>query len=175
MDHDQNFFLFKKEDGSVYGPLSLSELKTWASQAFISPSDKVSTDQITWNRAPLLAELQMDYLIQLDGGDLYGPTTLGAIQEFLKAGEIHSETLVINCLEGTTTSVVNLSFPDNEQAIEIFENSLVTDANDPRVLHERIKELEATVNEQARHIEELEKDCKSFKEQLEALSGSPTT
>ncbi len=40
----------------------------------------------------MVPELGMDWLIELTSEQLYGPTTLGALQEFLNLGEINADT-----------------------------------------------------------------------------------
>src|SRR5437764_2526213 len=97
----QGWFLRKHEDGSVFGPLSFEQLAKWASAAQVAPHDAVSCDQLTWIKAPMLPELGMDWLVELTSEQYYGPTTLGAIQEFIRLGEIDGETFVINSCDGT--------------------------------------------------------------------------
>lgn len=170
MDPNQNFFLLKNEDGSVFGPVPLSDLKAWAEQALVSPFDKVSTDQATWKRAPMLPDLGMDYLVQVTDEDLYGPTTLGAIKEFLNAGEINADTVVINCLDGSTASVASLPLPEDEE--EEGEASAPKATSLRAALQQRVKELEATVAEQRRYIARLEEAYTALEARLEASERS---
>lgn len=109
--------LLKHDDGTVFGPVSFSQIKEWAEAAQISPLDKVSTDQHTWSKAPMIPELEMDWLLQMSDDHFYGPTTLPAIQEFIKEGEIDHETLVINCKDATQTKVGNLPFQQKEDDV----------------------------------------------------------
>ena len=85
-----NLYLLKAEDSEVFGPVDFKQVTAWATAAQISPLDKVSSDQQTWFKAPMVPELEMDWLIELTSEQLYGPTTLGAIQEFLNLGEVIS-------------------------------------------------------------------------------------
>src|SRR3954452_5820438 len=98
--NNQQWYL-RKQDGSVFGPLTFDQLASWASNAQIAPHDAISTDQLTWSKAPMLPELGMDWLVEVTSEQYYGPTTLGAIQEFIRLGEIDSETFVINSCDGT--------------------------------------------------------------------------
>jgi hypothetical protein len=94
--------LLKAADREVYGPIDLEHLRAWAAEAKISPLDKVSHDgRQSWVRAPMVGELAMDWLIEMSDNYLYGPTSVGAIQEFLATGEIDENVMVINCLEAT--------------------------------------------------------------------------
>ena len=61
----QDWFLRKHEDGSIFGPLPFAQLARWASSAQVAPHDVVSTDQVTWIKAPMLAELEMDWLVEV--------------------------------------------------------------------------------------------------------------
>jgi hypothetical protein len=58
----------------------------------------------------MVAELQMDWLIEMTDGFLYGPTSVGTLQEFLAMGEINENTTVINTLESTTSRIGELPF-----------------------------------------------------------------
>ena len=80
----RTWYLYKAADKDVFGPTDLATLKSWASEAKISPLDKISADnRQSWNRAPMVAELQMDMLVQMPDHYLYGPTNVATIQEFL--------------------------------------------------------------------------------------------
>lgn len=164
MDPNQNFYLLKNEDGTVFGPVPFTELKSWADQALISPFDKVSTDQAAWNRAPMLAELGMDYLIQVSDKALYGPTTIGAIKEFLNAGEITGETVVINCKDGSTCKVSSLPFQQSQDPDDPANPSAPKAARLTSALRQRIKELETVVAEQQRYIAQLEEAYSALKQ-----------
>lgn len=87
--------------------------------AQIHPQDVISNDGRTWNKAPMLTELQMDWLVEIPGQPLYGPTTAGTLLEFLKLGEVSAETKILNCCTGEKTRLGDVSFftppppPDN--------------------------------------------------------------
>src|SRR3954465_15250615 len=101
----QDWFLRKHDDGQIFGPLPFVQLARWASLAQVAPHDAVSTDQMTWTKAPMLPELGMDWLVEVTSERFYGPTTLGAIQEFMRLGEISGETFVINSCDGSRKRV----------------------------------------------------------------------
>src|SRR5918998_795717 len=103
------WFLRKHEDGSIFGPLAFDQLARWASSAQVAPHDSISTDQTNWMKAPMLPELGMDWIVEVTSQRLYGPTTLGAIREFLRLGEIDEETFVINACDGTRQQIRDLA------------------------------------------------------------------
>src|SRR3954471_3763606 len=102
--NNQQWYL-RKQDGSVFGPLTFDQLASWASNAQIAPHDAISTDQINWIKAPMLPELGMDWLVEVTSERYYGPTTLGAIQEFIQLREIDAETYIINACDGTRRQI----------------------------------------------------------------------
>lgn len=69
----QQWFLRKQEDGTVFGLLSFEQLARWASTAQIAPHDLVSTGQENWMKAPMLAELAMDWLVEVTSETLLRP------------------------------------------------------------------------------------------------------
>ena len=79
----------KNDDGTVFGPISFEQLRQWSVDAQVSPLDKVSTDEKNWIKAPMVPELEMDYLVEVSPDQFYGPTTIGAVREFLQVGEIN--------------------------------------------------------------------------------------
>ena len=162
---NQNWFLRKHEGGSVFGPLRFDELARWASTAQIAPHDALSTDQRTWIKAPMLPQLGMDWLVEVTSEHYYGPTTLGAIQEFIRLGEINEETFVVNACDGTRRQIQEMpalleaARANADAAAGESEPSL---ANEPAAtgmsirLQERIRELEQSLREERRALVETE-------------------
>jgi hypothetical protein len=152
------WYLLKAEDSSIFGPVSFDQLNAWATSAQISPLDKVSSDQHHWIKAPMLPELQMDWLVELTSEQLYGPTTLGAIQEFLNLGEINAETAILNARDGSSAyirDVDSLTIPEEEpEAAEPVDQPVRTGIR--ASLQQRIRELENTLLEERRAMELLD-------------------
>ena len=108
------WYLKKHDDGAVYGPATIDQLRDWALAAKVSPMDRVSNDeQKSWKRAPMIPALHMDWLVEVTEDFLYGPTTFGTVQEFISADEIDGETVVINCREGKTARVKEMPVFNN--------------------------------------------------------------
>lgn len=162
----QQWFLRKHEDGSIFGPLSFEQIVAWASAARIAPHDALSTNQEMWMKAPMLPHLGMDWLVEVTSESLYGPTTLGAIQEFLRLGEIDSETFIINSCDGTRRQIKEMPALARKQATqENLEAKISTEsaaASQPGATHisielrDRIRELEQSLREERRALAEAE-------------------
>jgi hypothetical protein len=174
----QRWFLRKHEDGTVFGPLSFSQLAKWASTAQVAPHDAISSDQLTWIKAPMLPELGMDWLVELTTEQYYGPTTLGAIQEFVRLGEIDGETAVINSCDGSRRQVQEI--PELHETLAAIgagsgepEEAQVSD--EPAAsgisfdLQHRIRDLEQTLVEERRALEESEERYRQLEQKYNEL------
>jgi hypothetical protein len=147
----QSWFLRKNEDGTVFGPLSFEQLARWASAAQVAPNDTLSTDQQTWMKAPMLAELGMDWLVEITSEHYYGPTTLGTIQEFIRLGEITDETFVINSCDGTRRQIGDMS-----ALFQSMRQNEPPATGIPIDVRARIRDLEQSLREERRAAEEAE-------------------
>ena len=158
---DHQWFLRKHEDGSIFGPLTFEQLASWASSAQIAPHDAISTDQANWMKAPMLPELGMDWIVEVTSERLYGPTTLGAIRDFMRLGEIGEDHFVINACDATRQQIRQIMpllaslptaqpSPTGDAAAEPTAAAIAVAAED------RIRELEDALREERRAYAELE-------------------
>jgi hypothetical protein len=156
MDESQTWYLQKHDDSSVFGPIPFEQLKSWAVEAQVSPLDKVSHDGTTWMKSPMIPELEMDYLVEVSPDQFYGPTTFGAIREFLQMGEIHGDTEITNCRDGTKQALKDI--PELQPSRDEEETTLsVPVRTSIRVnLQQRIRELEEILMEERRGREMAE-------------------
>jgi hypothetical protein len=171
----QEWFLRKHEDGHIFGPLPFAQLTRWASSAQVAPHDVVSADQVTWVKAPMLPELGMDWLVEVTTERFYGPTTLGAIQEFMRLGEINGETCVINSCDGSRWRVsempVVLSQSEEDAAAdtEPFTGPAATGmAID---VQDRIRDLEQSLREERRALQEAEERYRALELKYQQLAN----
>ena len=153
MDDSQKWFLLKNDDGALFGPLPFAQLKQWALDAQVSPLDKISRDEKNWVKAPMVPELEMDYLVEVSPDQFYGPTTIGAVREFLQMGEIHAETPITNCRDGSITRVKDMP----ELQVEVEEEVMQPVRTSIRLnLQQRIRDLEEALMEERRSREQAE-------------------
>ncbi len=153
MDDSQKWFLLKNDDGALFGPLPFAQLKQWALDAQVSPLDKISRDEKNWVKAPMVPELEMDYLVEVSPDQFYGPTTIGAVREFLQMGEIHAETPITNCRDGSITRVKDmpeLQIEEEEEVLQPVRTSIRLN------LQQRIRDLEEALMEERRSREQAE-------------------
>jgi hypothetical protein len=175
---NQSWFLRKHEDGSTFGPVRFDQIARWAASAQIAPHDTLSNDRQTWVKAPMLAQLGMDWLVELTREHFYGPTTLGALQEFIRLGEIDGETLVINTRNGARCKI--------QEMPQLWETGQ-TDAGDAQTeiqlgdpvgpavegmsipFQEQIRDLEQNLEEERRALMEAERRYTELKQKYEAV------
>ncbi len=178
---DTQWYLLKSSDRQVYGPVDQDTLLSWAAEAKISPLDKVSKDEHkTWLRAPMVDELQMDWLIEMPDSYLYGPTNVGTIQEFLATGEIDESVMLINCRTGLEDRLANLPFfkasPHHTRSAEttfVGTQYANHNASDPALLH-RLQLLERQVVEYQRVVDQWQAAYDSLRQQfIEATGREP--
>lgn len=166
-DDTKNWYLLKNDDGTIFGPIGLEQLKQWATEAQISPLDRISTDQQNWMRAPMMPELGLDYLVEVSPDQYYGPTTLGAVREFLQMGEINSETQITNCKDGSITALKNI--PELQIAQEDDEARPVRTSIRFN-LQQRIRELEEALLDERRGREDAEHHLARLEAKLEEIT-----
>ncbi|MGA0848439.1 MAG: hypothetical protein ACO3RX_00660 [Chthoniobacterales bacterium] len=168
MEHSAKWFLKKHEDGEVFGPVDFGKLKEWTRAAQVSPLDMVSDDKVNWVKAPMLQQLHMDYLIQLGDDSYYGPTTEEAVQEFLRLGEIHADTVLINCCTGVETVLRDSGFfqgqPPPMEDIAAGEPGRRTIRQN---LQQRIRELELLFVERRRELEMADARIRQLERRLQ--------
>ena len=175
---NQSWFLRKHEDGSTFGPVRFDQIARWAAAAQIAPHDTLSNDRQTWVKAPMLAQLGMDWLVELTSEHFYGPTTLGALQEFIRLGEIDGETLVINTRNGARCKIQEM--PQLWETGQTDAGGAQTeiqlgDPVGPAVegmsipFQERIRDLEQNLEEERRALVEAERRYTELKQKYEAV------
>ncbi len=89
----------------VFGPVPFEKIREWADSAQVNPLDTLSIDQLIWTKAPMIPEMEMDWLIVVSENLLYGPTTAEALLEFEELGEINPSTALINCNTGDSITL----------------------------------------------------------------------
>jgi hypothetical protein len=167
------WFLRKHEDGSIFGPVAFAQLAGWAASAHIAPQDTISPDQQNWVKAPMLPELGMDWIVEVTSESLYGPTTLGAIREFLRLGEIDENTYLINACDATRQQVRDvaslLAPPADEDARATEATAAPSSTAIAMGADARIRELEQALREERRALAEAEERYRELEQKHNAL------
>lgn len=172
--------LLKASDKEVYEARDIETLRGWAADAKISPLDKISNDgRMSWMRAPMVPELQMDLLVQMPDNYLYGPTNVATIQEFLATGEIDENVTIINCLDNTESRLADLSwFQASPHRVRSAATTLLgtqwpDDKRGPSEVsqHARVASLERQVMELQRVVDQWQNAYDSLRQQFVEATG----
>ncbi len=83
----------KAPDDSIYGPVDSSVLKEWANSAQVAPQDLIDQSDENWRPAPEHEFLEMLWIVHLPGEEIYGPTTIGTLREFIHEKLITEKTV----------------------------------------------------------------------------------
>ncbi len=187
-ENSDNWFLKKHENGEVFGPVPLQKIREWAHSAQVNSQDMLSNDNVIWTQAPMIAQMEMDWLVEVNDHLLYGPTTAETLLEFHQLGEISSETIVLNCCSGESLPLGEAAFysaPEREPEEEkIPANPLMrmleqSGRGGVRVnLQNRVRELEVALLDKRRKlmaaehtIVGLETKIKTLESRIRDISG----
>lgn len=177
----EHWYLKKHDHGEVFGPVHFDKIKDWASSAQINPQDMLSEDSKVWTKAPMIPELEMDWLVVVGDNLLYGPTTAGSLLEFVQLGEITSETLLVNCCTGKTWNLSETSFYEQAQLEpkedKIASNPLLAMLQQPGAgglksnLQKRVRELESALLDKRRKLMSAEETITRLETKVQELEG----
>ena len=81
----------KNTSGKVFGPIDLEALKGWVKDGRIEPLAGISPDLKNWMLAPLKPELEMNWIVENEPGQFYGPTHRTVLDDLKKAGTLSRE------------------------------------------------------------------------------------
>lgn len=180
-DNSDSWRLRKHDDGEIFGPVPFSRIVEWAGTAQIAPQDTVSEDGVVWTKAPMIPDLKMDWLVKLDEDHLYGPTTEGAVLEFLENGEISGSTTIIDCCNGREITLRDAPFypqPDLPGGEYLLSPRSPSRGVVRLSLQKRIRELETALLEKRRQLDvaadtihRLETRVKELEARLRDITG----
>jgi hypothetical protein len=171
---DPSWYLRKYEGGGIFGPLPFDQLSRWAAKARIAPRDLVSSDQQTWIKAPMVSELGMDWLVEVTTERYYGPTTLGAINEFVRLGEVTPDNFVINTCDGSRRKIQEIStlFPNHVEDADVSVEQTPAATGMSIKFEERIRDLERSLGEERRALIEAEARYRDLEQRYQQLLAS---
>lgn len=78
----------RNTEGKVFGPIDLETLKAWVKEGRVEPLAGVSSDLQNWVLAPLKPELEMNWVVENNPGQFYGPTHRTVVEDLVKTGSL---------------------------------------------------------------------------------------
>lgn len=80
----------KNTQGKVFGPIDFETLKGWVRDGRVEPLAGLSNDLKSWMLAPLKPELEMNWIVENNPGQFYGPTHRNVVDDLVKMGTLSS-------------------------------------------------------------------------------------
>lgn len=77
--------------GKVFGPIDFETLKSWVKEGRLEPLAGISQDLQNWMLAPLKPELEMNWVVENNPGQFYGPTHRSVVEDLVKTGSLTRE------------------------------------------------------------------------------------
>ena len=74
--------------GKVFGPIDFATLQNWVRDGRVEPLAGISENLQDWMLAPLKPELEMDWIVENNPGQFYGPTHRAVVDDFVKSGTL---------------------------------------------------------------------------------------
>jgi hypothetical protein len=87
MENGEKWYL-KNVAGKVFGPIDLETLRKWVRDGRVEPLAGVSNDLQNWTIAPSRPELEMNWVVENNPGQFYGPTHLDVVGDLKKSGAL---------------------------------------------------------------------------------------
>ena len=78
----------KNVAGKVFGPIDLETLRKWVRDGRVEPLAGVSGDLQNWTIAPSIPELEMNWIVENNPGQFYGPTHRDVVDDLKKSGSL---------------------------------------------------------------------------------------
>ena len=188
MISDEKWYV-RNTAGKVFGPIDFETLKAWVRDGRVEPLAGVSKDLQNWMLAPLKPELEMDWIIENNPGQFYGPTHRSVVDDFLKSGTLspgarfyhddHGQDLNVLRAELESAKVELESTKSELKSTKVEQESTKSELVSAKTEQESIKvELESTKSELESAKSELEStksELESTKAELEKLKAERDT
>jgi chromosome segregation ATPase len=94
----------KADDGQIYGPIEINQLRDWADNCRIAPGNQISQDKTNWKAVETVPALGMEWMLELASGRTFGPISKEAVREFLNNKAATPSTTVRNVKSGRSTT-----------------------------------------------------------------------
>jgi len=153
----------KSPDNAIYGPVDTAMLKEWANSAQIAPQDMVDESDENWRPAAQVDFLEMLWQVKLPpNNDVYGPTTIGTLREFIQEGLINEKTLAMHVKTNQSLPIAALF-----AAVEFEKKRALK-----RPPKEAMKSTASLAVEMAKdqRIRQLEEDLRDLRREHESLT-----
>jgi len=152
----------KAPDDSVYGPVDAETLKEWANSAQVAPQDLIDESNDNWRPATDIGFLEMLWMVRLPGDEVYGPTTVGTLREFINEKLITEKTVATHVKTNQSLPIAALF-----AALEFEKKRAMK--RPPKEVMKSTASLAVDMAKDQR-IRQLEEDLKELRREHESLT-----
>ena len=121
MKSDGNWYV-RNTSGKVFGPIAFKTLQEWVRDGRVEPLAGISEDLQNWMLAPLKPELEMDWIVENNPGQFYGPTHKSVIDDFIGSGTLSPGARFYCDDRGRTLEALKVSEIELEKAKKELES-----------------------------------------------------
>lgn len=97
---DETSWYIRLDSTEILGPMSQTELLHCAQECRLAPDHEISSDRQTWRKTHEVAELGMEWMIELIDGSTYGPVHLCAVPHLIDDHAAHPNARLIHRVSG---------------------------------------------------------------------------
>ncbi len=178
----------KNTAGKVFGPIDLDTLKSWVKEGRVEPLSGVSNDLKNWMLAPLKPDLEMNWVVENNPGQFYGPTHRAVVEDLVKTGSLSREArfyqddrgaslermrMLENALVAKDAEITRRDVALVEAQKQVAKRDLAIAAAQKAMAQrdERISELTAALAQRDGQIDTLSKSLKGKEGDLVRAAG----
>ena len=90
----EKIWYVRLEDGKAYGPADIASLISWAEDGRIGPEASVSQDRKSWQPILSMPELEMNWLVEVAPGEVFGPFNRKVVSDLVQRGSLGETTRI---------------------------------------------------------------------------------
>ena len=166
MKSDGNWYV-RNVSGKVFGPIDFKTLQEWVRDGRVEPLAGISQDLQNWMLAPLKPELEMDWIVENNPGQFYGPTHKAVVDDFVSSGTLSAGARFYCDDHGKAAAAMEELRAELESARSAQEAESAKALNAVKALKGLNAELESAKAE----LEATKAELESIKAELESVKA----
>lgn len=145
--------------GKVFGPIDLETLKGWVRDGRVEPLAGISNDLSHWVVAPQMSELEMNWVVENNAGQFYGPTHRVVLDDLMNSGTLSPSARFFLDDRGAA-----------QERIRSLESALAASEKQKSDCDAEIASRDAEITARDEQIAGLDAEIAALKEQLAKIT-----
>ena len=159
----------RNTSGKVFGPIAFETLQEWVREGRVEPLAGISEDLQNWMLAPLKPELEMDWIVENNPGQFYGPTHKSVVDDFISTGTLSPGARFYCDDRGRTLEALKVSEIELEKARKELESVKAAKTAEALKAGNTIKGLKTAEAKQKAEVERLRTGLEKSNGEVERL------